>query len=192
MKNKMNKKITLIMAILLAILVQTIGITYAKYITTEKGIGQAEVAKWAFKIVKDGEETKSIKLTDTTSSDSLVNGKIAPGTSGQIKIGVDATGSEVDMEYSMKFTNEQNKPNNLVFTYLGSEYSSLSEIGEIIGTIKYDDKIRTRGITIPWKWSFETGTSTNEKETNDNIDTQNANSITEYTFDVIVTGTQSK
>lgn len=192
MKNKTKKVLNVTLAILLAIIIQTMGVTYAKYISSEKGYGQAEVAKWAFEIVKNGEETKNIKLVDTTKNSTLVNGKIAPGTSGQIFIGVDATGAEVDMEYDLKFTNEENKPENLVFTYQGAQYNSLSEITGIQGTIAYNDKIRTRGISVDWKWSYETGSSTDEKTENNKKDTEDANTITEYTFDVIVTATQSK
>lgn len=192
MKNK-TKIISLVMIILLAILMQTIGITYAKYLTTEKRTGGAEVAKWSFKISENGEEKQKIKLADTiTGNSGLVDGKIAPGASGTIKLGIDATGSEVNTEYSVKFNNEQNKPDNLVFTYLGTEYNSLSEITNITGSIDYDDDTRTRGIIIQWKWKFETGGTDIEKEANNKIDTENANKITEYTFDVVVTGTQAE
>ena len=54
-KRKMNKKIILL-AIIFIISVQMIGITYAKYITSEKAIGEAEIAKWSFEIVKEGEQ----------------------------------------------------------------------------------------------------------------------------------------
>ena len=60
MKKKTRKIITLTFAILLVILVQAMGITYAKYITTEKGNGQAEIARWSFEIVKDGQQKKNV------------------------------------------------------------------------------------------------------------------------------------
>lgn len=191
MKNKTKKIIGVAWAILLIVLVQAIGITYAKYITSENATGQAEVAKWAFEIVKDGEQMKTINLADTVDNNKLVNGKIAPGTTGAISIGVDATGAEVDMEFSLEFTNEQNKPQNMTFIYMGKEYKSLSEI-KMSGTITHNEKTRINEIVVVWEWKYETGTTEEEKLANNIRDTQDANTIEEYTFDIIVTATQSK
>ena len=58
MKNKTKKIVGVACAILLIVLVQAIGITYAKYLTVEKGSGSAEVAKWGFEIVKNGTQSR--------------------------------------------------------------------------------------------------------------------------------------
>lgn len=192
MKNKTKKIIRIALALILIVLIQGIGITYAKYITSENATGQAEVAKWAFEIVKDGEETKNIKLVNTTNKDSLINGKIAPGTSGEIRIQLDGTGSEVDLDYVLKFSNEQNKPQNLYFTYDGERYENIIDIPIIQGKIEYDESNKVKEIIIPWAWQYQTGVLANDKVKNDQEDTQDANLITEYTFDVAVTATQSE
>lgn len=192
MKNKTRKIMRLACAILLVIIMQFMGITYAKYLTTEKGTGQAEIAKWGFEIAKDGEQTKNVKLIDTTDQTTLVNGKIAPGAKGTINIAVDGSDSEVDLDFDIKFANEKNKPKNLIFSYAGKTYSSLSEIESIRGKIKYNDLTKIRDFRIFWSWNYETGTTDEEIASNDLIDTQEANTITEYTFDIIATGTQSE
>ena len=191
MKNKTKKIIKLLSVLLLVVVLQTMGYTYAKYIAEDQGTGYAEVAKWGFEIVKDGQETKTVHLLDTTDKETLVNGKIAPGTSGMITVELDASASEVDLEYVLEFTNEQNKPDNLFFTYQGEIYKSLSSIGEIIGRINYDSELKTKSINILWRWAYETGGTDEEKAANDIIDTQNANMITEYTFDIVATATQA-
>ena len=190
MKNKTKKIFKIISVVLLVILLQTMGYTYAKYVTQETGTGQADVAKWAFQIQKEGEQTKTVKLLDTTNKKTLVNGKIAPGTAGIINIVLDGTGSEVDLEYKLEFANEQNKPQNMLFSYDGKNYSSLSEIKTITGNIKQSETTKTAEIIIYWRWNYETGTTDSEISTNDQIDTQDAKVITEYTFDIIATGTQ--
>ena len=48
---------------------------------------------------------------------------------------------------------------------------------------------KVKEITIEWRWEYETGTE-EEIEENDKIDTQNGIDALNYTFDVIVTGTQ--
>ena len=190
MKNKTKNVIKIASIILLIVLVQTIGITYGKYISSEKGNGQAEVAKWAFQIEKGGQETKSVNLANTINEDTLVNGKIAPGTSGQIQIEVNGAGSEVDLDYKIEFANEINKPQNLRFTYNGQNYSSLSDI-VASGNIKYYEENKTKNITIFWKWAYETGTAQDEIALNDQKDMQDSEAINKYTFDIIATGTQS-
>lgn len=192
MKNKTRKIIGIICAIMLIIAIQVIGITYAKYLTEEKGTGSAEVTKWSFQIEKSGTQTKTVKLIDPVNKDYLTNGKIAPGTEGTIVITLDGTGTEVDIEYSVKFENEQNKPTNLKFTYNGVEYNSLSEIKNLKGTIKHNGETLKKNIIISWRWEYETGKTAEEIAANDVIDTNDANNITEYTFDIIATGTQDR
>lgn len=191
MKNKTIKIIKILSAILLVVMLQAMGYTYAKYITSETGTGQAEIAKWGFQIVKNGSETKKVSLVNTVNNDTLVDGKIAPGTSGAILIAVDATPSEVDVDYTIQFANEKNKPNNIVFTHNGTEYSSLSEI-VVNGEFDYETVNKKREHAVLWRWAYETGTTNKEKTTNDELDTQDANTITQYTFDIIATGTQGQ
>lgn len=191
MKNKTRKFVMIVVALLLIVLIQAIGVTYAKYIVSDKMTGEAEVAKWAFQIKNEGEEAKNIKLIDTANIKTFVDGKIAPGSSGVIYIVFDGTGSEVDLDYHLKFYNEKNKPTNLYFTYRGEQYSSLSEIENITGSFKYNDVTKQNRIAILWNWKYETGSSNDEKNKNDIIDTEDASKITQYTFDAVVTATQS-
>ena len=58
------------------------------------------------------------------------------------------------------------------------------------GTIHANDEDKTRNLTIDWKWDYETGATESEIDNNDRIDTQNAKDIANYTFNVIVSGTQ--
>ena len=192
MKNKTKKITRIAVAILLVIAIQAMGITYAKYYTLERATGSTGVAKWAFKIVKDETQTKSINLADTVNKDTLIDGKIAPGTTGAINIELDGTGSEVDLDYTIQFANEKNKPKNITFTRSGTEYKSLSEMGTITGNIKHTDSPMKSAIVIFWTWDYETGETPDAIATNDVIDTQDANTISEYTFDVVATGTQSE
>ena len=47
-----------------------------------------------------------------------------------------------------------------------------------------------KDLIIGWNWKYETGTTPEEILKNDKIDTQNAKEINDYTFDIIITGTQ--
>jgi len=192
MKNKTRKSFKILCAILVVAIIQSIGFTYAKYVTQDKGTGSAEIAKWAFQMNTAGTQTKTVNLVSTVDKDTLVDGKIAPGTSGSIVITIDATGTEVNMDYSLGFTNEKNKPSNLIFTCYGTDYNSLSEITNLHGTIKHDEENQKRELAILWSWPYETGETTTEINANDVIDSQEANSITQYTFDIVATATQSE
>ena len=191
--SKQNKGIfgALCMLLIMLLLTGAGGYTYARYISQERGTGSADIANWSFKIVKDGEETKSVTLRNTVTKSTLVNGKIAPGTSGEFTIILDATGSEVGVDYILGFLNERNKPTNITFTYNGNNYKSLSEIGDIKGTIGITGE-RTKTIKIAWTWSYQTGATDETKLANDEIDTRDGTSLLDYTFDIYVLGAQSK
>ena len=193
MKKEKNKKIIKILcAVLLLMSLGMTGYTYAKYVTQEKGNGSADIATWSFRIEKDeNEDVKTIRLADTSNKETLLNGKIAPGTSGQFYLKINAVGSEVAVDYKVTFGNEKNKPDNIIFKYDGKTYSSLSEIDAIQGTMGLTD-YKSQLIKIEWEWPYETGSAVNGIASGDKVDTQNGQDNLDYTFDVIATGTQSK
>ena len=188
----MKKKAIIIVAILVAIILSFIGgQTYSKYVTEVRGDGTAQIATWDFKVNGQKEEVQTISLGSTYDKSTLVNGKIAPGTEGIFQIIVDATGSDVGIDYKIKFSDETTKPANLKFYYQEVEYNSILELGEALsGTINADDENKSKTFDIKWKWNYETGSNPTEIASNDKIDTQNAQEITNYEFDVIVSGTQ--
>ncbi len=193
MKKEKNKKIIKILcAVLLLMTLGMTGYTYAKYVTQEKGNGSADIATWSFRIEKDeNEDVKTIRLADTSNKETLLNGKIAPGTSGQFYLKINAVGSEVAVDYKVTFGNEKNKPDNIIFKYDGKTYSSLSEIDAIQGTMGLTD-YKGQLIKVEWEWPYETGSAVNGIASGDKVDTQNGQDNLDYTFDVIATGTQSK
>lgn len=187
-----SKKIILILAILIAIVLSFIGgQTFSKYITEVKGQGIAEVARWSFKVNGKSEEVQTINLASTCNNETLINNKIAPGTEGAFNIIIDGTGSDVGIEYNVKFENEMNKPQNLKFMYNEETYNSITELEDILtGVINANAENKVTTLTVNWEWEYETGENENEILANDKIDTQNAQDITNYTFDIIVSGTQ--
>ena len=121
----------------------------------------------------------------------MVDGKIAPGTRGSFQIIVDGTGSDVGIDYKIKFSNESSKPQNLKFYYNDTQYNSILDLEEdLSGTIAASDTNKERTLTIDWEWQYETGDNPTEIASNDKIDTQNAQEIANYTFNVTVSGTQ--
>lgn len=187
-----KKKIILVVAILSCITLSFIGgQSYSKYVAEVRGDGMAEVATWSFKVNGQKEQVQTIQLGSTCNNETLVNHKIAPGTNGSFNIIVDGTGSEVGIDYKIKFTNESVKPTNLKFIYDNQEYNSISELEtDLSGTIYANDENKTKTLTIDWQWAYETGNNESEIANNDKIDTKNAQEIANYTFNVIVSGTQ--
>lgn len=187
-----KKKAIVIACVCLAIVLSFIGgQTFSKYASAVKGEGVAEIATWSFKVNGQSEQVQKINLISTANNETLLDNKIAPGTSGSFNITVDGTGSEVGIDYKIKFSDESNKPANLKFTYLDKEYNSITELQESLsGTINANDESKSKTLTIDWQWNYETGTNETEINNNDKIDTQNAKDIANYTFNVTVSGTQ--
>lgn len=111
---KKSKKIVLISIAIIAIILSFVGgHAYAKYMSRVSGKGTAEIASWSFKVNDNAEKMKSISLKSTINNETLINNKIAPGTEGNFQIKLDATGSDVGINYNIKFENETQKPTNL-------------------------------------------------------------------------------
>lgn len=187
-----KKKIVVIFAISIALLISFIGgQSFAKYIGQVQGKGSAEIANWSFKVNNNSEEIQTIKLDSTINNSTLINNKIAPGTSGNFNITIDGSDSDVGIDYEIQFKNETTKPQNLKFEYNNQVYNSISDLNEKIkGTINADDKNKKINVNIKWKWEYETGSDATQIKSNDLIDTNNSKQIRNYEFNVIVTGSQ--
>ncbi len=187
-----KKKILIVSCILLAIVISFIaGNAFAKYLSEVKGTGTAEIANWVFKVNGEEDAIQNVNLLSTYDNETLINNKVAPGTSGSFNIVIDTTGSDVGIDYVVEFTNESEKPQNLVFIYQDTEYTTIQDLEkDLTGTIDANDEDKTRTITINWEWKYETGTNEDEIYQNDIIDTQDAKKLENYTFDINVKGTQ--
>lgn len=187
-----KKKIIVIVAILSAIVISFLGgQTFSKYITEVKGTGSAQVAMWSFKVYGDNEQTQNVKLASTVDDNTLVDNKIAPGTKGSFSIKIDGEGSDVGINYNIKVQNETQKPVNLFYTYQGKTYTDLNELAlTASGTINADDSNKVKEILVNWEWPYQTGSDEISKSKNDVQDTQDGKNISNYTFDIVVTGTQ--
>ncbi len=189
---KKSKKIVLVVIALAVIILAFVGgHAYAKYMSKVTGQGTADIANWNFKVNEKEEQIQRISLESTLNNSKIINNKIAPGTEGTFQIKIDSTGSEVGVNYVVRLENESQKPTNLKFTYGGNTYNSLTQLQETLtGTINANDENKIRVLDIGWKWKYETGNTAQEIAASDLIDTQDAKRISNYTFDVIVSGTQ--
>lgn len=164
------------------------GSTYSKYFTKIDGEGNATIARWSFKANNERKTIANIKLSNTYNQNKLLQNTIAPGTSGSFDIVLDATGSDVAIDYAIKFDNCKDKPTNLKFSYEDTISSTLEGLEEVLkGRISLNDS-RTKTLTINWDWQYETGNDEDTKAKNDEIDTNDSGKT--FTFDVTITGTQ--
>ncbi len=99
---KGNKKLLVVVALLLLVGV-AIG-TYAIYRTSATGNATVATAAWSVKV--NGTDTETGAFTFSagditwTTNTSANPDKIAPGSSGTITLEIDATGSEVNVDYT--------------------------------------------------------------------------------------------
>lgn len=190
MKN-ITKKIIIGVAVATIGVSTFLGATHSKYINRITGNGEAEIAKWNFVVNDATEEMETIKLADTYNQDTLINGRIAPGTSGSFDLVIDASDAEVGVKYEVDFENETNKPSNLKFKYKDRVLDEIEDYEEFFtDIIDADDTNKTRTLTVDWEWAYETQNNDNTLEENDKVDTDEGLDALDYSFDVIVTGTQ--
>ncbi len=190
MKN-ITKKVLIGMTLVVIGTSAFLGITNSKYTNKITGSGETEIAKWNFVVNDSTEQMQTIKLADTYDQESLINGRIAPGTSGTFDLVLDASGAEVGVKYKVDFDNETNKPSNLKFKYNDKVFDEIEDYEDVFtGIIDADDTNKTRTLTVDWIWDYETQDNGNTLEENDKTDTLEGLDALDYSFDITVTGTQ--
>ena len=119
-KNKKNGTLKFVMLLIILIaIISLIGFAFARYMTSLNGNTQAPIARWNFKVTAGSSQSLNIDLAqtryanDTTEVDRT---KVAPGTKGALILNVDATGSQVSLEYDVDLSLTQ-IPENLIFYY---------------------------------------------------------------------------
>lgn len=189
--NNKKKKIVSLLIIILVVSLAIGGYSLAKYVSQIRGSVLADIASWSFKVNGDTQQMKSINIFDTCEKYKMTNGKIAPGTEGKFKIKIDASGSDVNLEYKFEFKENGIRPENFKFIYDNKQFTNLNDIKQYIdGIIKSEESYKIREIEIGWIWQYETGNSIEEIRKADNKDTQDGIAFSQYNIDITVTGAQ--
>ncbi len=149
-------------------------------LSSVKGITvRKENIQYIFDIEYKNTTFRNVNLLDTINSKTLVNEKIAPGVKGSFDIVIY---SNHDANYNIYFESINQKPQNLKFYIVGSNYykKTLEELSNSLsGTIQKGDK---KTISIGWEWEYENGEKGNLQ------DTEDAELIDKYLFNILALG----
>lgn len=159
--NKGNKRLFVVAVLLLLVAVSLS--TYAIYKSSATGSSSAEVAKWGVKINDTNiaqEDTFSFYISDIVwdKNPNVKEGKIAPGSTGKITFEIDASQSEVSVDYTVTLDKTNIENENIIITNEGENSS---------GTIAYSsnsDEMK-KTITINVVWMAEDEPEVNKKDT---------------------------
>lgn len=195
---RINKRVVITIIIITVVLLMFLaGYSFSKYSTQIDGDGVGKIAEWSFRA--GNSNIKEILLKDTINEVNLIPGKIAPGTKGNFDIVIDASGSEVEIDYQVNVLSESNLPTNMKYYInkedgsVSNEYNSLKELAdsELKGNIPINEN-QVKAIKINWKWPYETE-NTSQIEEYDSSDLQDGTRADlEYKFVLQIIGTQSK
>ena len=163
---KGNKKF-LAIALLLLLVAVSFG-SYAIYKSSASGTTTVSTANWVIKV-----NTQDIVTSDTftfSASDvdwsgathSKVSGKIAPGDSGTITVLLDATGSEVDVDYTISLgtVTSTGTGSNNNFSVAAAVPTDLS------GTIDYNASSMHKSVTFNVVWTAQDNDTANTADVN--------------------------
>lgn len=156
-----------------------------------------KIAYWNFNSNILG--TQKFSLAQTVNKNSIKEGYIAPGTSGDFEIVLDGRYSQVDILYKIIIEKEENKPSNIVFsTYISNSKKSFNSLKEMFEEINFSGIIKkdeNKLITykIFWEWPYENYLENGEiDKEKDKKDFEYGISNLDYTFFIKVEGVQSK
>ena len=165
-----------------------LGGTMAKYATEVTGTGSATVAAWSFKVNGKDSAIETVDLASTAYSN-VKSKTIAPGTKGSFTVEVDATGSDVAVKYTIKFSDMTNVPTDLKFYSDEALTKPIDPASSPVeGAITADAQNKKVATTIYWSWPYTTGTDDAAIKANDKTDTGDAGKT--VSFKIAVTGTQ--
>lgn len=176
-KDKKRKIFVIILLLLFGVTAGYIAFTYAKYAGSFTGSGSVQVAKWAFQ-EDNTSGNLNIEFDKSYSANTLVDGKIAPGTKGKFIIEISNEHTDVGVDYSISLNSITNAPTNLVFT---SGSSNLTSGGTVTGTLTPGQTGET--VEIAWEWPYETTGG-------DTQDTQDGTAAETMSVNFNITGTQ--
>ena len=185
--SKSKKKMMTAIIIISVILIIAAGYTFSKFFKSVPGNATAQIAAWSFKANagSDTQNLSSITLTPTNGT------KIAPGTNGEFQIKVDATGSDVDVDYVVNISQEK-LPANMRFNLQGetkNEYTSMASLAAAKLHGKLDS---TNGMQkvyiIEWDWPYETSVGNTVLDSKD----MEALELSSLGFGIEVVGEQAK
>lgn len=187
MKKYFLGRIGLLAMALCLVTTSLLSVTLAKYASTLTGKGDVAIAKWSFKVgVNDNapsdSESWTFSLADTKEANANVaTGKVAPGDKGKIVVKLDATGSEVAIDYEIELDKTKLTTTASVVKFY-SDDAYTNEVGsKITGSIALADVSTVVEQTIYWKWDDTSA---------DTADTTAGIGGTTETFDIKVTATQ--
>lgn len=191
MKNK-KKLLGVLVCIALISSMFLAGYSFARYYKSIKiDTIKTNIARWNF------------NSKNTLANINLSNEKIAPGSNGQFEIEVDATDSEVPVEYEIKVQNETNIPRNMTFyaetrdengkNIKTEKRGSFSEIATeyLKGIIPVELNNQKRIIVIYWNWPFNEEDESVVDSEDATLQVNNEKSSLECGFDIQIIGKQA-
>lgn len=193
-KSSALSNLLIILLIAIIMVTSSIGIfAWAKYTSATDGNATAQVAKWSFKVVDGVPETSDViefAVTRTDGYEHVEEGKLAPGTFGEFQIGIDATGTETVLTYTIE-AELTNKPTNLKLYADSAKQNEIKVVNDRIIIEEYLSLEQVKEVqtkTIYWEWPYETGDLASEIVSNDAKDTIDAGKT--MTMVITVTGTE--
>ena len=190
---KINKRVIGVLICISLILTMFLaGYTFARYYKSINiGSVRKSIARWNFNSKNAGANVN------------LSTEKIAPGSSGQFEIEVDATDSEVPVEYQIIVENEMNIPRNMKFyaetkdekgnSIKTEEKNSFSQIAveNLNGIIPVEANNQKRIVVVHWNWPFNETDETLIDSEDGTLNLNNKSSSLECGFNIQIIGKQA-
>lgn len=166
-----DKKIKLLVAIIaLFACITQIKQTYAKYTESKDGNAEFDVATWQIKInnhdINDSAEMSSLINPIYESNSNIANGVIAPGSQGYFDININATDTQVSLQYEISIgpANTSDVADLKIYAYKignGETIQVNDQTGTLTNRINNSDQSKTVNIRIYFKWIEGTGETMN-------------------------------
>ncbi len=171
-------KLAIIVLMALIIALYFVSGTYARYTTAFTGNATATVAKWSVKLKDDADGTQTT-IKDLTfkvqENESVVPGKLAPGSTATAEVEVVLDDTEVAVDLIAKVTKDS------IATVFGSSAANVKLTIDVDGTQEDSEDTATKNIPLTSKAAFTADNGTKKVTLTlkwDNVESANTSDTT--------------
>lgn len=172
-----NKLKIMLALIALIMCISTVQQTYAKYVTSASTNTQIAVARWRILVndvdIHTGASTEQLITPVIDSNEYVVDGKVAPQSTGYFDIKIDSTNTDTSFNYQISMSDSS--ISELVvsgYTINNGTLINLDGSNLISNNVLHTDSVKVNNIRVYFKWDDSLNLMDNSEDTDASYETE--------------------
>lgn len=165
-----NKLKIMLALIALIMCISTVQQTYAKYVSSASANTKIAVARWRILVndvdIHTGAETEQLITPVIDNNDYVVEGKVAPESTGYFDIKIDSTNTDTSFNYQISMSDSTIRELVVTgYTLNNGSLVSLNGSNIISNNVLHTDTVKVNNIRVYFKWDDSLNVMDNSADT---------------------------